>query len=106
MATLDADPESGWKDDAIPSREDRRRRAGVGGRSAEHGGGAPRGGTKGVLEERGGGGKNSSLMGHVSSGRRWGESGLTLFSGFPGKRRPRESKNNQSVWVGFSLISI
>ena len=62
-----------------------------------------RGGRSG---EKGRGGKIASLMGYASFGCRWGESGLMLFSGFAGKRRLQESKNNQSVWVGFSIIFI
>ena len=62
-----------------------------------------RGGRSG---EKGRGGKIASLMRYASFGCRWGESGLMLFSGFAGKRRLQESKNNQSVWVGFSIIFI
>ena len=77
----------------------------------EQGGGVPRGGGEGpsgreALGERGSRGKSASLMGYASSGRRCGESGFTLFSGFPGKRRSRKSKTNQNIWVGFSLIFI
>ena len=62
-----------------------------------------RGGRSG---EKGRGGKIASLMRYASFGCRWGESGLMLFSGFAGKRRLQESKNNQSLWVGFSIIFI
>ena len=77
----------------------------------EQGGGVPRGGGEGpsgreALGERGSRGKSASLMGYASSGRRCGESGFMLFSGFPGKRRSRKSKTNQNIWVGFSLIFI